>query len=160
MTPAAQPSPDQADASSEDEMMLPGTGETLTGDVDRFAWRARIRANPQAHFWYRIGVAIAGALLIILAGLTGWLPGPGGIPLALLGLAVLASEFAWAHRLTSWFLRWVHRYQELSKRARVGIVLGALGIGLACWYVSLVIAGTPQWLPDGVESFLDRLPGV
>lgn len=42
---------------------------------------------------------IAGVLLIILAGLTGWLPGPGGIPLFLAGLGLLAINHDWARRL-------------------------------------------------------------
>ena len=41
---------------------------------------------------------IVGILLIILAGLTGWLPGPGGIPLLIAGLAVLSINHKWAKR--------------------------------------------------------------
>ncbi|HIW31018.1 MAG TPA: PGPGW domain-containing protein, partial [Candidatus Luteococcus avicola] len=44
--------------------------------------------------------------MMVAAALTGWLPGPGGIPLFLMGLAVWASEFEWAHRLLSVFDRW------------------------------------------------------
>lgn len=40
----------------------------------------------------------AGVLLIILAGLTGWLPGPGGIPLLIAGLALLSINHDWAER--------------------------------------------------------------
>lgn len=47
----------------------------------------------------RIGVDILGYLLIIAAGLTGWLPGPGGIPLLILGLSLLATNNQWADRL-------------------------------------------------------------
>lgn len=42
---------------------------------------------------------IAGVCLIILAGLTGWLPGPGGIPLFLAGLGLLAINHEWARKL-------------------------------------------------------------
>jgi hypothetical protein len=38
-------------------------------------------------------------MLIIAAGLFGWLPGPGGIPLLLAGLALLARNHDWAKRL-------------------------------------------------------------
>lgn len=44
-------------------------------------------------------VLIAGLFFIVLAGSIGWLPGPGGIPLFLLGIAILSSEFHWAQRL-------------------------------------------------------------
>jgi len=40
-----------------------------------------------------------GVLLIICAALFGWLPGPGGIPLLLGGLGLLAINHAWARRL-------------------------------------------------------------
>lgn len=43
-------------------------------------------------------IDIAGILLIILAGLTGWLPGPGGIPLLIAGLSLLSINHDWAHR--------------------------------------------------------------
>jgi hypothetical protein len=44
-------------------------------------------------------VFIVGALFILAAAATGWLPGPGGIPLFLVGIAILATEFVWAERL-------------------------------------------------------------
>jgi hypothetical protein len=37
--------------------------------------------------------------MICLGFISGPIPGPGGIPLVLLGLAVMASEFVWAERL-------------------------------------------------------------
>lgn len=43
-------------------------------------------------------VLIVGSLFILLAAATGWLPGPGGIPLFLVGVAILATEFVWAER--------------------------------------------------------------
>lgn len=43
-------------------------------------------------------IDILGILLIILAGLTGWLPGPGGIPLLIAGLALLSINHEWAKR--------------------------------------------------------------
>jgi drug/metabolite transporter (DMT)-like permease len=40
-----------------------------------------------------------GGVLLILAGIAfGWLPGPGGIPLVLAGLGLLASNHEWARR--------------------------------------------------------------
>lgn len=42
---------------------------------------------------------IAGVTLIILSILTGWIPGPGGIPLFLGGLGLLAIHHSWARKL-------------------------------------------------------------
>lgn len=49
----------------------------------------------------RIGIDIAGYGLIIASALTGWLPGPGGIPLLILGLSLLATNHEWAEKLLS-----------------------------------------------------------
>lgn len=45
-----------------------------------------------------IAIEVAGIGLIILAGLTGWLPGPGGIPLLIAGLGLLSINHEWAKR--------------------------------------------------------------
>lgn len=50
----------------------------------------------------RIAVDAAGYLLLIAALLTGWLPGPGGVPLAVAGLGLLSINNAWAKRLRLW----------------------------------------------------------
>jgi hypothetical protein len=57
----------------------------------------------QQHF-KRIATDAAGYGLLILAALTGWLPGPGGIPLALAGLALLSINNEWARRIRQWLL--------------------------------------------------------
>ena len=49
-------------------------------------------------------VFVGGVLLIIAAPLIGWVPGPGGMIVFLLGIAVLASEFSWAERLKNMLL--------------------------------------------------------
>ncbi|QQS19928.1 hypothetical protein IPL85_00480 [Candidatus Saccharibacteria bacterium] len=52
----------------------------------------------------RILTDIAGYLLIIASGLTGWLPGPGGIPLLIAGLGLLSINNKWAHDLREYVL--------------------------------------------------------
>jgi len=52
----------------------------------------------------RILIDAAGYLLIIAAALTGWLPGPGGIPLAIAGLGLLSINNEWARRLRTFLL--------------------------------------------------------
>lgn len=52
----------------------------------------------------RIAIDIAGYILILAALATGWLPGPGGIPLALAGLALLSINNEWARRLRKYLL--------------------------------------------------------
>jgi hypothetical protein len=43
-----------------------------------------------------------GVICIIGAILLGWLPGPGGIPLLLAGLGLLAINHPWAQRRMDW----------------------------------------------------------
>jgi len=53
----------------------------------------------------RIAVDGAGYLLILAAALTGWLPGPGGIPLLIAGLGLLSINNAWAKSLRIFVLK-------------------------------------------------------
>jgi len=53
----------------------------------------------------RIFTDIAGYGLIFLGGALGWLPGPGGIPLVLAGLALLSLHNEWARRLSDWLIK-------------------------------------------------------
>lgn len=44
-------------------------------------------------------IDIAGVGLLLIAIPIGWIPGPGGIPLVILGLSLLATNHDWAERL-------------------------------------------------------------
>jgi uncharacterized protein (TIGR02611 family) len=129
-------------------------------DEDRWRWRQRIRQNPHKLAVYRVGVAVAGLLLICLGFVSGPLPGPGGIPLVLLGLAIWSSEFEWAYNLMQAFKRQLHRYQAWPRRRQVlfwvafFVVCGTLGYGY------MLLTGVPGWLPNSVEMVLLRLPGL
>jgi hypothetical protein len=137
---------------------------THAADHDRWAWRRRVRSDPHRHRIYKIGVGITGSLLILLGLATGWLPGPGGIPLVLLGLAVLASEFEWAHRLLQRARHEVHvlgawsRRQPRWVRTTGGAATGLAVLGAA--WVGLMLVGLPGWTPDVLASFLGQLPGI
>lgn len=127
---------------------------------DRWHWRRRIRANPHQHFAYRIVIALLGLLCIGAGIVTGPLPGPGGIPLVLLGLAVWASEFAWAHRLMMWCKERLHQVRQLTPRRKVlfwAVFVSCCGL---LGYSGMLIFGLPGWLPTIVHDVLGRLPGV
>ncbi|MGL5829772.1 MAG: PGPGW domain-containing protein [Angustibacter sp.] len=139
-------------------------GFLIDSEEDRFAWRARIKRNPITRRIYRAAVGFVGVLLIILAALTGWLPGPGGIPLALLGLAILASEFEWADRLLMrvkrWgksAARWMRAKPRWYRRALIAVII-VVALGLV--YSSLALSGVPTWLPNSVESVMLDMPGL
>ncbi|HZX01879.1 PGPGW domain-containing protein [Kribbella sp.] len=140
------------------------TDDNLTLDAadDRWEWRRRIRENPKKLLFYRIGVGVLGGLLLLAAPLTGWLPGPGGIPLFIAGLAVLASEFEWAQRLlcrvNDWvksLTAWTGKQPGWLKALGTAALSGCVVAGV---WLYLAVLGVPGWLPDSWESFLYKVP--
>jgi Putative transmembrane protein (PGPGW) len=127
---------------------------------DRWAWRRRIRSNPHQHRIYRCVVGAVGLLLVLLSLATGWLPGPGGIPLLLLGLAVLASEFHWAHRLMVRLTRALHVFQGWSRRRKAGFWVALVAACALLGWAYLALVGQPAWFPLEVDRVLAYLPGV
>lgn len=126
----------------------------------RPTWRARVRSSPRTRFWYRLGVGVLGIALMVIAPFTGVLPGPGGIPIFLLGVALLATEFVWAKSLKASFGRGYTRYLALSRSGRAWVwVAFGLVLGLF-WWLTLVLTGVPGWLPDWAGRLLIVLPGV
>lgn len=81
-------------------------------------------------------VFILGTLLILLSGLVGWLPGPGGMVPFLLGIAVLATEFTWAERLRDWIMERLHSLRSyLTKEPLKGWVAVVLVIA-SVWLIA------------------------
>lgn len=75
---------------------------------------------------------IIGFAFIILAGLTGWLPGPGGIPLFLIGIAILSTEFVWAKKIKDIvlnFLKWCHTWYREHHTGGMLILTGFALVG-------------------------------
>lgn len=84
-------------------------------------------------------VLVAGMLFIVAAALTGWLPGPGGIPLFLVGIAILATEFVWAEKIRDFVLDLIKRLGRWLRRnpllAAIGIVLGTVSFAAAAYLI-------------------------
>ncbi len=129
-------------------------------DEDRWAWRRRIRQNPHQLRVYRVGVAVAGLLLICLGLVTGPLPGPGGIPLVLLGLAIWSSEFEWAYRLRQRFKAEIKKFRAWPTGKKVAFWLVFFVVCAGFGYTYLVVLGPPFWMPDVGANLLEHLPGV
>lgn len=132
----------------------------IDADEDRWAWRARIRRDPRRLFFYRIGVALAGLLLMIAAIITGPLPGPGGIPLFLLGLAVWSSEFEWAQNVMLWFKRQFDRYRGWSRGRRFLFWVVVIAFFWTMGYLTMLVYGIPPWTPQPIRGWLSHLPGL
>lgn len=61
----------------------------------------------------RIATDAAGYGLLLAAALTGWLPGPGGIPLTIAGLGLLSINNKWARDLREYVLAHGGRLVEI-----------------------------------------------
>jgi uncharacterized protein (TIGR02611 family) len=127
---------------------------------DRWSWRRKIRQNPRQLVVYRFAVAVAGLFLICLGFVSGPLPGPGGIPLVLLGLAVWSSEFEWAYRLMSWFKLQLKRFRAWPRHRQILAWVAFFACCGLIAYTYLRVLGVPGWLPDFAEMTLLRLPGL
>jgi uncharacterized protein (TIGR02611 family) len=109
--------------------------------------RARRERHRQRHRLYRIGFAALGFLVLAAGVVMLVTPGPG-IPAIILGLAMLALEFAWAER---WLERIVNRVEEAADQVRESspakraalIALGVLAVAamigvIVFWDVPLI----------------------
>jgi len=66
-------------------------------------------------------VLFVGLFIVILSPFTGVLPGPGGIPVFLIGVAILATEYEWARRIRDPILKIV---EWLAERWRQHKIIG------------------------------------
>lgn len=110
----------------------------------------------------RISIDIAGFSLIITSIVFGWLPGPGGIPLFLAGLGLVALNHEWAENLLKNFdkkrTELTDKYLMTSPRVSLAIDITCLllmitgvfialtqtqllyrGVGIAATSISLII---------------------
>jgi uncharacterized protein (TIGR02611 family) len=92
---------------------------------------------------WRVGVTVAGAVVIALGIVLLPLPGPGWLVI-FAGMGLLATEYEWAARLLRWGRKRVTRWTRwAASRARwLRLLMGALGvlfvggIALASWFVA------------------------
>lgn len=104
----------------------------------------------------RIAIDVLGYLLILAAGLTGWLPGPGGLPLLIIGLSLLATNNEWAARL---LLRVKQHGGKLSDRLfstnkRMQLLVDAIGVALVAIAVVLLSTVTRDIAKTATISLL------
>ena len=126
---------------------------TVLDDVeDRLGFRAFFAKHAWLDLTYRIVVGVLGAVIVLVGFVLIPLPGPGWL-IVFAGLALLATEFAWAERLLTFARRKVHGWtqwvtrQSLLVRALIGL-LSLLAVAAALWlYVQ--VYGVPGWLPFG-----------
>jgi uncharacterized protein (TIGR02611 family) len=134
------------------------THESVLDDIED---RAGFRAIFAKHAWldisYRVAVGIVGTAVVVLGFVLIPLPGPGWL-IVFAGLAILATEFAWADRLLRYarhkvqgWTAWVTD-QSLMVRALIGLA-GLLVVASVFWgYLELY--GAPPWLDPVLPSWV------
>ncbi|MFI7356606.1 TIGR02611 family protein [Streptomyces avidinii] len=121
-------------------------GATQTPHVSKAP--AFIKSNKSLHLSWQVGVFIVG-LAVIAAGVAMLvLPGPGWVAI-FAGLAIWATEFAWAHLVLRWTKRKVTEAAQkaLDPKVRrrniiltsVGLVIAGALIGFYLWKYGLVL---------------------
>jgi len=126
-------------------------------------WRRTIRAHPQFHLIYRLVVGLVGLVIVVVGLILVPFPGPGWL-IVLIGLAVLASEFAWAQRLLHLARRtlkaWNERIQPQPGWVKALVLVATVvAVGALFWLLFLV-SGVPAILPDGIQEWLRKVPGL
>jgi len=64
-------------------------------------------------------VLCVGLLVVIISPFTGVLPGPGGIPVFLIGIAILSTEYEWARRIRDPIVRFVEYLADLWRKHKI-----------------------------------------
>ncbi|GII75882.1 hypothetical protein Sru01_08640 [Sphaerisporangium rufum] len=122
--------------------VMPGT-ESAGGPEGRRAggsWLDGVRASRTGRLTLKIVVGVLGAALVIGGLVLVPLPGPGWL-IVFAGLAVLAVEFTWAHRLLEFAKRTLAAWTEWLKRQNwaVRILVGAVTLACAAALVYLML---------------------
>lgn len=114
-------------------------------------WRDELRDRPAADLTYRLVVGIVGLVVLGLGILAIPYPGPGWA-IIFIGLAILATEFEWAHRLLTYTRERYDRFMDWFKAQGLWVkVLGFL--------LTAAVVGATLWLL-GALSFAAGLVGI
>lgn len=92
-------------------------------------------------FWKVIVLDLLGLVFIIAALLTGWLPGPGGVPLFIIGLSLLAINHTWAERYIDLLKKYADKLGDVIfvKKPKIQLLYDAIApVVLAVGFIFLV----------------------
>lgn len=86
-----------------------------------------------------------GGIIILIGCIVAPLPGPGGVPIILVGLAMLATEFVWAKRLMDRLKRHsgLVKFNKQNRMRQVGIIVGVLAINAVAIIVAIRFLNWP-----------------
>jgi len=132
-----------------------------TGDPDgirtppRAGLLARLRARPGGRLLVRIGITLAGLVVIALGLLLVPLPGPGWV-IVFGGLAIWSLEYRWAARLRRFAVAKVTAWTAWLRRQSWPV---RILVTLALAVVVVVVIGGSLVISLGVDTLDPILPG-
>jgi len=85
-------------------------------------------------------------LFMIAALLTGWLPGPGGIPLFIIGLSLLAINHKWARRYIDLLREYADKISDLIFLPKLRIFFDVLAVVFALAAAYLLYRHSAIWV--------------
>jgi len=136
---------------------------TLDAQDDDWAWRRRIRANPATARVYRITIGVLGLVVVVGGLIIVPAPGPGWL-VVFAGVSLWATEFEWAQRLLRWgkgvLAQWTHWMVRQPWWLKGLVTLGTAALVLAIFWALFAVTGVWGFLPDGIENWLRRIPGL
>jgi uncharacterized protein (TIGR02611 family) len=136
---------------------------TLDAANDDWRWRARVRSNRRSHLIYQVLVGIGGLVIVVVGLIMVPFPGPGWL-VVFIGLGVWASEFEWAkrllHRARAVLEAWTHWLGPQSWWVQALVLLLTIAAVVAIFWLLLLISAVPSYLPDLVQQWLKKAPGV
>jgi uncharacterized protein (TIGR02611 family) len=128
-------------------------------------FRERIRSQPVLDTAWRVGVFALGTTLLAAGVVMFVIPGPGWATL-ILGLVVLASEFAWASRALDPVKSAARRASDMAldpKQRRRNLILaaiaGVVGAIAVVWYL-MVFGLTLAPIFGITEAIMDWVRGL
>jgi uncharacterized protein (TIGR02611 family) len=115
--------------------------DTRSGGTEGGGPRQWFRRNPALNLAYRIGVGVIGGVVLVAGVLMIPYPGPGWL-VVFAGLAILASEFAWAGRVLKFAKSYYDKWVDWLKRQPLAVrllVLAATGLIVlaTCWLLDV-----------------------
>lgn len=97
--------------------------------------------------WAQLIILDTLAVLFMIAALfTGWLPGPGGIPLFLIGLGLLAINHEWAEKYIDLLKEYADRIGDLIFLPRLRVFFDVLSPVLLATGATLLFMQNALWM--------------
>lgn len=88
-------------------------------------------------------------ICMLLALATGWLPGPGGIPLFIIGLSLLAVNHEWAERYIDLLKEYADKISDLIFIPRLRVFFDILAGILLVTGTTLLVRQSALWMLSG-----------